>query len=76
MSISAWGRALERSLTDGGHPMDLLRKLQVKANDFARGQTMAEYVLIVAAVAVVVFAGYQTTGTTVSTLVTTVDGQL
>ena len=56
--------------------MDLLRKLQVKANDFARGQTMAEYVLIVAAVAVVVFAGYQTTGTTVSTLVTTVDGQL
>ena len=40
--------------------MDLLRKLYVKADGFARGQTMAEYVLIVAAVAVVVYAGYQT----------------
>jgi Flp pilus assembly pilin Flp len=56
--------------------MDLLRKLYVKADGFARGQTMAEYVLIVAAVAVVVYAGYQTTGTTVSTLIGSVDGQL
>ncbi|HWJ40465.1 MAG TPA: hypothetical protein VNT29_05010 [Candidatus Limnocylindrales bacterium] len=56
--------------------MDLLIKLRVKANDFTRGQTMAEYVLIVAAVAVVVFAGYQSTGSTISTLVTSVDSQM
>ena len=56
--------------------MDLIRKWYVKADGFARGQTMAEYALIVAAIAVVVYAGYQTTGTTISTLVTSVDGQL
>jgi Flp pilus assembly pilin Flp len=56
--------------------MNLIRKLYVKADSFARGQTMAEYVLVVAAIAVVVYAGYQTTGTTVSALVTTVDTQL
>ena len=56
--------------------MDLVRKLYVKADGFARGQTMAEYVLIVAAVAVVVFAGYQSTGTTISTLVSNVDSQM
>jgi Flp pilus assembly pilin Flp len=56
--------------------MDLLRKLRLKPGFFASGQTMAEYVLIVAAVAVVAFAGYQATGTTVSTLVSSVDSQL
>jgi Flp pilus assembly pilin Flp len=61
---------------DGGTRMDLIRKLYVKADGFARGQTMAEYAMIVAAIAVVVYAGYQTTGTTVSTLVTNVDAQL
>ena len=56
--------------------MELLRKLRLKAGCFARGQTMAEYVLIVAAVAVVAFAGYQATGSTVSTVVSNVDSQL
>jgi Flp pilus assembly pilin Flp len=56
--------------------MDLIRKLYVKADGFARGQTMAEYVLIVAAVAVVCYAGYLTTGTSISTLVSNVDTQL
>jgi Flp pilus assembly pilin Flp len=56
--------------------MDLLRKLHLKPDHFARGQTMAEYVLIVAAIAVIAFAGYQATGTTVSTLVSSVDTQL
>src|SRR5713101_4634230 len=40
--------------------MDILRKLYVKTNELARGQTMTEYALILAAVAVVVYAGYQT----------------
>ena len=64
--------------TDGRRDtdMDLIRKLYVKADGFARGQTMAEYALILAAVAVVVFVGYQTMGTTITTLLTSVDGKL
>ncbi len=54
----------------------MFTRLYLKANDFARGQTMAEYALILAAIAVVCFAGYQTMGTTVTTMLTTVDGLL
>ncbi len=56
--------------------MDTFRKMYVKANEFARAQTMTEYALILAAVAVVVYAGYQTMGSTISTLLSTVDGKL
>jgi Flp pilus assembly pilin Flp len=53
--------------------MNIIRNLYVRADSFARGQTMAEYALILAAVAVIVFAGYQTMGTTVTTMLSTVD---
>jgi Flp pilus assembly pilin Flp len=56
--------------------MDLIRKLYVKADEFARGQTMTEYALILAAVAVVVVVGYQTMGSTITTLLGSVDSQL
>jgi Flp pilus assembly pilin Flp len=56
--------------------MDLIRKFYAKADGFARGQTMAEYALILAAVAVIVYAGYQTMGTTITGLLTTVDGKI
>jgi Flp pilus assembly pilin Flp len=56
--------------------MDLIGRLYVKANELARGQTMTEYALILAAVAVVVYAGYQTMGTTINSLLGTVDGQI
>ncbi len=56
--------------------MDLMRNLHVRIESFARGQTMAEYVLIVAAIAVLCFAGYNTTGTTIKTLVTNIDTQM
>jgi Flp pilus assembly pilin Flp len=56
--------------------MDLIRKLYVKANELARGQTMTEYALILAAVAVVVFAAYQTMGSTIGKLLTNVDSQI
>ena len=56
--------------------MDALTKRYVKANQLARGQTMTEYALILAAVAVVVYAGYQTMGTTITSLVTTVNEKL
>jgi len=56
--------------------MDTLRKMYVKGNEFARGQTMTEYAMILAAVAVVVFAGYQTMGTTLTSLLSTVDTKI
>ncbi|MGA6971426.1 MAG: hypothetical protein WBY93_07330 [Candidatus Binatus sp.] len=56
--------------------MDLIRKLHLKAREAARGQSMAEYALILAAVAVIVYVGYQVMGTTISSLLTTVDGKL
>jgi len=56
--------------------MNAITKLVVRAREYGRGQTMAEYALILAAVAVVVFAGYQTMGGTITTLLTTIDGKL
>jgi Flp pilus assembly pilin Flp len=56
--------------------MELLTKLYVKAREEARGQTMTEYALILAAVAVVVFVGYQTMGTTIQNLLNSVDSSL
>jgi Flp pilus assembly pilin Flp len=56
--------------------MDKIANILVKMREYQRGQTMAEYALIMAAVAVVVFVGYQTMGTTITTLVTSVNGKL
>ena len=60
--------------------MDLFTKAFLKVRErfvrFHRAQTMTEYALILAAVAVVVFVGYQTLGTTIQSLLTTVDSSL
>ena len=56
--------------------MNMIRKLYVRSDSLARGQTMAEYALILAAVAVVVYVGYQTMGTTITSMLTTVDTSL
>jgi Flp pilus assembly pilin Flp len=56
--------------------VDKIARLFVKAREYQRGQTMAEYALILAAVAVVVFVGYQTMGTTITTLLGSVDTSL
>jgi Flp pilus assembly pilin Flp len=56
--------------------MNAITKLVVRAREFNRGQTMAEYALILAAVAVVVFVGYQTMGSTITTLLSSVDTSL
>jgi Flp pilus assembly pilin Flp len=56
--------------------MNAITKLVERARELNRGQTMAEYALILAAVAVVVFVGYQTMGTTITTLLSAVDVQL
>jgi Flp pilus assembly pilin Flp len=56
--------------------METLTRIFVKVREYQSGQTMAEYALIMAAVAVVVYVAYQAMGTTITTLVTTIDGQL
>jgi len=56
--------------------MNAITKLVVRAREFNRGQTMAEYALILADVAVVVFVGYQTMGSTITTLLSSVDTSL
>ena len=56
--------------------MEKITKMFVKAREYQKGQTMAEYALILAAVAVVVFVGYQTMGTTITTMLTTVDSKI
>ncbi len=56
--------------------MDFFNRMYVKAQNWQKGQTMTEYALILAAVAVVVYAGYQTMGTSITGLLTSVDGNL
>jgi Flp pilus assembly pilin Flp len=56
--------------------MDKITGLFVKVREYHRGQTMTEYALILAAVAVVVFGGYQLMGTDIQGLLTSVDGKL
>jgi Flp pilus assembly pilin Flp len=63
-------------LTGGHETMARIIRALVKAVECRRGQTMAEYALIMAAVAVVVYVGYQLMGTTITTLVATVDSKL
>ncbi len=53
--------------------MHLVARFYIKLTEFQRAQTMTEYALILAAVAVVVYAGYQTMGNTVLALVNNVD---
>jgi Flp pilus assembly pilin Flp len=66
-----------KEATKGGHEtMDNFIGIFVSLREFQRGQTMAEYALIMAAVAVVVFVGYQTMGSTISTLLSNVDSSL
>jgi Flp pilus assembly pilin Flp len=56
--------------------MDFITRLYVKGTEWSRGQTMTEYALILSAVAVVVFVGYKTMGTSIQTLLNSVDTQL
>ena len=56
--------------------MSLIRHLYLQKSESSSGQTMTEYALILLAVAVIVYASYQTFGTMISTDLTTVDGLL
>ena len=56
--------------------MDYLRHLYISIRESSRGQTMTEYALILAAVAVVVYAGYQSLGSHINTSVGAIDNLL
>jgi Flp pilus assembly pilin Flp len=60
--------------------VNFLTTLYVKVREFhkklSKGQTMTEYALILAAVAVVVFVTYEVMGQDISTLVNFVDSDL
>jgi len=56
--------------------MSAVTEFVARVREYNRGQTMAEYALILAAVAVVVFVGYQTMGTTITSLLSTIDSSL
>jgi Flp pilus assembly pilin Flp len=60
--------------------MEFLTKTYVRAREWhkglSRGQTMTEYALILAAVAVVVFVTYETMGNDIGSLVNKIDTDL
>lgn len=60
--------------------MEYLTKMVVRAREWhkrlSKGQTMTEYALILAAVAVVVFVTYETMGNDIGSLVTKIDNDL
>lgn len=56
--------------------MDQLRGICLRVREYRRGQTMTEYALILAAIAVVCIIGYDAMGTSVSAVVTSVNAQL
>ena len=56
--------------------MNSIRKIYVKIQNLRRGQTMTEYALILAAVAVVVFITYEVMGQDISKMVNSVDNAL
>ena len=43
---------------------------------WSKGQTMAEYALLLASVAIIVYGSYQKMGSTITTVLTTVDNKL
>ncbi len=56
--------------------MEFLTRMFVKAREWHKGQTMTEYALILAAVAVVVFVTYEILGQDINGLVKTIDTDL
>jgi Flp pilus assembly pilin Flp len=56
--------------------MELITKMFVKAQNWQKGQTMTEYALILAAVAIVVYGGYKTMGTSITALLSSIDSNL
>jgi Flp pilus assembly pilin Flp len=56
--------------------MEFLTRMLVKARELRKGQTMTEYALILAAVAIVVFVTYQVMGQDIGSMVNKIDTAL
>ncbi|HEY6419924.1 MAG TPA: Flp family type IVb pilin [Candidatus Binataceae bacterium] len=56
--------------------MDFITKCYVGLKEYQRGQTMTEYALILAAIAVVALAAYTAMGTKISAMVGTLNTDL
>ncbi len=56
--------------------MDSLRQLYVALRQCRSGQSMTEYALIIAAVAVIAYVGYQALGTDINTVVNNIANDL
>jgi Flp pilus assembly pilin Flp len=56
--------------------MNQIRGIFVRLREYQHGQTMTEYALILAAIAVVCIAGYNLIGGSVSGVLVSVDAQL
>jgi Flp pilus assembly pilin Flp len=53
--------------------MEFISRLFVKSTEWRNGQTMTEYAMILAAIAIVVFVTYQVLGQSINSLVNKVD---
>ena len=60
--------------------MEIMLRSLVRVREYAirrfRGQTMTEYALVLAAIAIAVYAAYKSLGSSVSSLMTGVDSTL
>jgi Flp pilus assembly pilin Flp len=56
--------------------LEFVIRLVVRAREWRKGQTMTEYALILAAVAVVVFVTYEVMGQDINSLVNNIDKSL
>jgi Flp pilus assembly pilin Flp len=54
----------------------LMTRMYIKVRECRKGQTMTEYALILAAVAIVVFITYEVMGQDIGTLVSNIDTAL
>jgi len=54
----------------------LMTRIYIKVWEYRKGQTMTEYALILAAVAIVVFITYEVMGQDIGTLVSNIDTAL
>lgn len=56
--------------------MQFIAGMYLKAREWGKGQTMTEYALILAAVAIVVFVTYEVMGQDIGSMVNTIDTAL
>ena len=74
--VGAAGGLISTTADRGTTQMDTIKKLYARADRLARGQTMTEYAMILATIAIVCLAAYQLLATDLQGMLGTVDGLL